>query len=268
MSSLWDLDTQRSDQPLRISSALRISGMTLQENVAAHSAQVVQIRHYMPSRFALVLGVLTALCITARCHERFDKPAASGEVPAGSVRGLIVADEESAKLSPERWPDLSLEGLRAREALDRATLDKLHAVARNDLTGEDRTIYDLFEWRLNRRLEQFRLRLYLTPFWDDDRFVGFAGVLGMVNTLSGASQKKVETFPAYVNQAVALLREGIHARMLPSGDRFDLFLRDALPLRLVTILGVPRGSKRGRRRRIFAISCRTNIFRLARCPAV
>jgi uncharacterized protein (DUF885 family) len=104
--------------------------------------------------------------------------AGMAEDPADRVGALIVADEESAKLAPDRWPDVSLKALRERETLDRTTLDKLHAVARTDLAREARTIYDLFEWRLNRRLEQFRLRLYLTPFWNDDRYVGFAGVLG------------------------------------------------------------------------------------------
>jgi hypothetical protein len=85
--------------------------------------------------------------------------AAMVEDPAERVRALIVADEESARLAPDRWPDLSLKALRERETLDRTTLDKFHAVARKDLAREDRTIYDLFEWRRNRRLEQFRLRL-------------------------------------------------------------------------------------------------------------
>ena len=140
------------------------------------------------------------------------------EDPADRVRALIVADEESARLAPDRWPDVSLKALLERETLDRTTLDKLHAVARNDLARDARTIYDLFEWRLNRRLEQFRLRLYLTPFWNDDRYVGFAGVLGTANALSRASRENVKSFPAYVNQAVALLREGIRARMLPSAE--------------------------------------------------
>jgi uncharacterized protein (DUF885 family) len=144
--------------------------------------------------------------------------AGMAEDPAGRVRALIVADEESAKVPPGRWPDVSPKALRDRETLDRATLDKLHAVARNDLAREDRTIYDLFEWLLNRRLEQFRLRLYLTPFWNDDRYVGFAAVLGSANVLSRASRENVKSFPAYVNQAVALLREGIRARMLPSAE--------------------------------------------------
>ena len=144
--------------------------------------------------------------------------AGMAEDPADRVRALIVADEESARLAPDLWPDVSLKALLGRETLDRTTLDKLHAIARNDLAREARTTYDLFEWRLNRRLEQFRLRLYLTPFWNDDRYVGFAGVLGTANALSRASRDNVKSFPAYVNQAVALLREGMRARMLPSAE--------------------------------------------------
>ena len=53
--------------------------------------------------------------------------AGMAEDPADRVRALIVADEESAKLAPDRWPDVSLKALREREALDRTTLDKLHA---------------------------------------------------------------------------------------------------------------------------------------------
>jgi hypothetical protein len=79
----------------------------------------------MHSRFVLALGVLTTLCLAARSDEAFDKPAATGVAPAELVRGLIVADEESAKLSPERWPDLSLKGLREREALDSWTAQRL-----------------------------------------------------------------------------------------------------------------------------------------------
>ncbi len=144
--------------------------------------------------------------------------AATDGNPAERLQALIVADEESAKFPPDRWPDLSSQALHEREALDRTTLDKLHAVPRKDLAGDERTIYDLFEWRLNRRLEQFRLRLYLTPFWDDDRFVGFAGVLGAAGQLSEASRGQVESFPAHIIQAIALLREGIGARMLPSRE--------------------------------------------------
>src|SRR5579864_9053525 len=175
-----------------------------------------RIRPGMLSRFALTLGVLTTLCFTARRDEAVGRPAATGGAPAEVVRNLIVADEQSAKLPPDRWPDLSLQGLRDREAMDRATRDQLHAVARNQLTGEERTTYDLLEWRLNRRLEQFRLRMYLTPFWDDDRYVAYPGILATASALSDASPGKVESFPAHVNQTIALLRDGIRAKMLPS----------------------------------------------------
>src|SRR4051794_20266953 len=154
--------------------------------------------------------------------------AGMAEDPGDRVRALIVADEESAKPAPDRWPDISLKALRERETLDRTTLAKLHAVPRNDLARKARTIYDLLEWRLNRRLEQIRLRLYLTPVWNDDRYVGFAGVVGTANVLSRASRENVKSLPAYVNQAVALLREGIRARMLPSAELVRSVSEDCL----------------------------------------
>jgi len=177
-----------------------------------------KIRFYMSSRFVVVLGILTTLGAAAVRDQTFDLHAGTVATPAQLVRTLIVADEESSDQSADRWPDISINELREREATDRATLDKLHSVSRNDLTGEDRTVYDLFEWVLNRRLEQFRLRLYLTPFWDDDRYLGFAGALGAVNALSHASRGQIQSFPAHIDQAIALLREGIRARMLPSKD--------------------------------------------------
>lgn len=180
----------------------------------------------MHSRFTLALGVLTTVCLAAHSDNGSEMPVAMGGAPAGLVRRLLVADQESARFPHDRWPDLSLKALREREAQDGATLDKLHTVARNELTGEDRIVYDLLEWRLNRRLEQFRLRLYLTPFWDDERFVGYAGALGTMDTLSAASGETAASFPVYVSQAIALLREGIHARMLPAKELVRMVTRD------------------------------------------
>jgi uncharacterized protein (DUF885 family) len=138
--------------------------------------------------------------------DRSDTPAITDGTPAGVVHELVVADEESARFPRDRFPDLSLKALREREAQDRATLAKLHGVARIKLTGDDRIVYDLLEWRLDRRLEQFRLRLYLTPFWDDGRFVGYAGALGTKDALSAATGETAASFRVYVSQAIVLLR--------------------------------------------------------------
>jgi hypothetical protein len=44
------------------------------------------------------------------CLIAFTTRAATAEDPAERMRALIVADEQSAKPSPDRWPDLSREG--------------------------------------------------------------------------------------------------------------------------------------------------------------
>lgn len=136
---------------------------------------------------------------------------------AAQLRALILEDQQSAEVSPDRWPDLRMESLRGREALDRAELGKLHAVARGRLTAGDRALYDLFEWQLERRLEQFRLRLYVTPFWNDERYAGYAGALGLATSFPLATQRgRMLAFPEFVNEATALLREGMREKMLPS----------------------------------------------------
>ena len=161
-------------------------------------------------RFHRHLPVL--LCLIA-----FSARAATVVDPGVGLRALILEDQQSAKTSPDRWPDLRAASLRGREALDRAELGKVHAIARGRLTADDRVLYDLFEWQLQRRLEEFRLRLYVTPFWSDERYVGNAGVLGLATSFPLATQRgKILAFPEFVNQVTALLREGMREKMLPS----------------------------------------------------
>ncbi len=146
--------------------------------------------------------------------------------PGEHLQALVRADWESAKPAPDRWPDLSPDGLRNREAQDRATLLALHALSRDSLSGEGRTLYDLLEWDLSRRLEQFRLRLYLTPFWNDVRFgqsiLGIYAAFSQPAPTSPAEYelriRKLESFPSYVQQHIRLMRQAIQVRMMPSRE--------------------------------------------------
>ena len=117
--------------------------------------RVVQFR--LRGYLAAILWVLPVLLFAQ---------AAVDHSPGERLRALISADWESAKPAPDRRPDPSAGALHNREEQDRARLQRLNGIPRNSLTGEDRTLHDLFEWELSRRLEQFRLRLYLRA----DRF--------------------------------------------------------------------------------------------------
>ena len=167
------------------------------------------------------------------CLIAFSARAAPANDPGVRLRALILEDQQSARVSPDRWPDLRVESLRGREALDRAELGKLHAVARDRLTADDRVLYDLLEWQLERRLEQFRLRLYVTPFWDDDRYVRYAGVLGLATSLPLAAQReKLAAFPELVREVIALLREGMREHMLPSTGAVQSITRSCASIAL------------------------------------
>lgn len=141
---------------------------------------------------------------------------------------LIEVYQQSGEMAPSNgWPDLSANGLKNLEAHDRAALAKLHAISRKGLSPEHRELYDLLEWQIDGRLDQMRVRLYLTPFWTDPRLLPQTGLLDAVAplwslpnpvTLSEYEERirKLEGFPEYVKQVIALLREAKAAHMLPA----------------------------------------------------
>ena len=143
------------------------------------------------------------------------------------VIALVERDQGRAEIAPDGWPDVSVSGLRNVEAQDLETLGALHAISRNRLRFETREIYDLLEWQINRRLDDMRVRLYLTPFWHDRRLLPAGGVLAALDSLWSLPKpatrgdyeqriRKFETLPEYVQQVVALVNEAKEERMLPA----------------------------------------------------
>jgi uncharacterized protein (DUF885 family) len=152
-----------------------------------------------------------ALVLSVICVMRVDAQNAGAQ-----LRKLIAADQQNGP--PDDWPDLSPGALKKREAADQAALNALHSIQREQLPFEDRTAWDLYEWLLNRRLEQFRLGLFATPLWFDDRYFPNAPILATANAFAGAPARKQEAFPKYVHQVIALLRQSIDRKMLPSRE--------------------------------------------------
>ena len=143
---------------------------------------------------------------------------ANAEDAGAQLRKLIADDQQNGQTLSDSWPDLSFDALKKREAADRTALNALHSVRRDQLPFEDRTAWDLLEWLLNRRLEQFRLGLFATPFWFDDRYFPNAPILATANAFGGAPDGKQEAYPKFVHQAIALLRQGMDRKMLPSRE--------------------------------------------------
>jgi len=124
------------------------------------------------------------------------------------------------------WPDISANGLHDFDTKNRAALTNLKAIPRNALRLENRELYDLLKWRTECRIDEMRLRLYLTPSADDLRLLPRQGVLGAIDplwslprpaTLSEYQERIriLQSFPPYANQVIALLREAVARRMLP-----------------------------------------------------
>ena len=146
------------------------------------------------------------------------------------LQALVVAEYDPTRSAPPFWPDLSPVGLQWAQEQDQRSLRQLQTISRQQIPAANRMVYDFFAWQGERRLAQFRCRLYLTPFWEDNRFFAhWPGLLGAAEqawSLPSARSapemeqriRQWEQFPVYLQQVTALLQEAKQRRMLPSQD--------------------------------------------------
>jgi uncharacterized protein (DUF885 family) len=118
----------------------------------------------------------------------------------------------------DRWPDQSLDAIDKRHAHNVAVLAKLRAIDRESLSASDRLNYDLFVKKYEEGIESYQYRWYLIPLNQLD------GV-HTVNRLAGALRfetvkdyedwlARLQALPTYIDQTIALMREGVKARMM------------------------------------------------------
>ncbi|MFP7721602.1 DUF885 domain-containing protein [Lysobacter sp. A3-1-A15] len=119
----------------------------------------------------------------------------------------------------DRWSDLSLAAVQARQAADRRALDQLHAIDRDALSEADRLSYDVFAWQLERSVERQKYNEWQRP----------VSQRGGVQTAEGIAEvlpfrdaddyrdwiKRLEAIPALVEQTADLMRAGIAAGNTP-----------------------------------------------------
>ena len=118
----------------------------------------------------------------------------------------------------DRWEDRSLEAIGKRHGHNREILKKLASIDRGALSAADRLNYDLFVKDYERRVEGHRYRWHLIPL-NQRGGIQTADELG--DALRFQTVKDYEdwlgrlrAFPVYMEQTIALMREGIKARML------------------------------------------------------
>jgi prolyl oligopeptidase len=118
----------------------------------------------------------------------------------------------------DRWPDMSMEAIARRHEHDGAVLARLKAIDRARLSPADQLNYDLFQKEYESRIEENAFHWYLVPLNQRD---GIQTANELADALRFETVKDYEdwiarlrSFPAYMEQTMALMREGIKEKML------------------------------------------------------
>jgi prolyl oligopeptidase len=117
----------------------------------------------------------------------------------------------------DRWPDVSLTAIERRHEHDKAVLQRLAAIDANALSEADKLNYTLFRKEYEAEIESHQYRWYLLPV---NQRGGIQTADELADSLRFASIKDYEdwiarlrAFPTYMDQTIALMREGTKAGM-------------------------------------------------------
>lgn len=112
----------------------------------------------------------------------------------------------------DRWTDMSLAAIAAREAGDRDALVRLQAIDRSKLSAADQLNYDTFEWQLKQSIARQAFREYLMPISHQG---GVQTADGLIELLAFNTEKdyrdwlaRLNALPTLIDQNIVLLREG------------------------------------------------------------
>ncbi len=192
--------------------------------------------HAPPVRGLIFSGfVLAAAATLAGCvkPERVGAgPAAAVSSPAARALHALFDEEWEHDLAESpiwassigdrrfdtRWDDVSLEAQARREAHDREVLAKVSRISRAELSSGDALSYDVFRYKYETAVLGQPFRLYLFPL---NQRGGIQTADELADELPFATVKsyadwnaRLGAFPTYVDQTIALLTEGIRARMV------------------------------------------------------
>lgn len=139
-------------------------------------------------------------------------------------RGLVESPENASYNGDarfnDRWADISAKAIARREAEDRDALKKLHAIDRAELSAADQLNYDTFEWQLEKAVERQRFHESLQPVGHQGGVQtadGIAEILPFANAKDYRDWiKRLEALPLMIDQTMALMREGIKQKKMPS----------------------------------------------------
>jgi uncharacterized protein (DUF885 family) len=188
----------------------------------------------------LILYALAAALVSQTVPARAQRGAATrnrmqtdtnASAPARALRKLLDEEWEwTMRENPvwastlgdrrynDRWEDASLENIARQQEHRLATLRSFQSIERSKLSEADRLNYDLFRKELENDIEAYRFRLYLLPVTQRG---GIQTADELTELLRFQSVKDYEDWiarmralPAYVGQTIALMREGVRAKVL------------------------------------------------------
>ena len=118
----------------------------------------------------------------------------------------------------DKWEDVSLEAIRKREEHTREALETLKKIERANLPPADQLNYDLFRKEAEADIAGFKFQMYLLPI---NQRGGIQTADELAEQLRFETVKdyedwiaRLQAFPALMDQTIALLREGVKARVL------------------------------------------------------
>ena len=118
----------------------------------------------------------------------------------------------------DRWPDVSLSAIEKRHAHRREVLTQLDQIDRDALCEADRVHYRLFRREYELEVEEHPYRWYLLPLTQRG---GIQDASSLADALSFRTKRHYEdwiarlrAFPVYMDQTIALMREGVEAGMV------------------------------------------------------
>jgi uncharacterized protein (DUF885 family) len=150
---------------------------------------------------------------TERLHALFER-AWQWELDESPLMATSLGDPRGS----DRWDDLSLAAIERRQAHRQEILRDLAAIPRDALTPADRGHYDVFKYQYDITVEAHAHRYHLIRVATYD---GVQNAEQIVDNLSFATVKayddwlaRLGRFPAYIDQNIALMREGIRLNVL------------------------------------------------------
>jgi uncharacterized protein (DUF885 family) len=118
----------------------------------------------------------------------------------------------------DRWEDVSLAAIQRQHEHARDVLSRLKKIDRRKLSRADQLNGDLFQKEYETSIEEHQFRWYLVPL---NQREGIQTADELADALRFGTVKDYEdwvarlrAFPAYLDQTITLMREGIHARIL------------------------------------------------------